>query len=329
VTRGVATAPAAIALAAFCAMAGARCSFAAEAAGGAPARVTAVVLGVAQDGGVPHLGCSRACCRAARRDPRRAHRVASIGIVHEAGGSPAHLYLIDATPDMRSQIDSLAGAAGAVDRPAGLPVDGVFLTHAHIGHYTGLMFFGKESMAAREVPVHATERMIGFLSGNAPWSRLIERGQISARPFRPGEEVRPAPGLSITPLRVAHREEDSDVVGFLVAGPSRRLLYVPDIDAWERWDQDIAALVREVDVAILDGTFFSAGELPGRSLAEIPHPLMGDTMDRLAAVAGPSHRVLFAHLNHSNPALRRGSAERRTVRARGFEVAADGMRFPL
>jgi pyrroloquinoline quinone biosynthesis protein B len=292
-------------------------------------RVTAVVLGVAQDGGVPHLGCDRACCLEARRDPARAHRVASLGLIQEQTGAPPRLFLVDATPDMRSQIDSLQQAAGSPARPPGLPVDGVLLTHAHIGHYTGLMYLGKESMAARAVPVHATARMIGFLAGNSPWRRLIERGQITPHAIAAGGVLALAPGLSITPLRVAHREEDSDVVGFLVAGPSRRLLYIPDIDAWERWDQDIASLVRQADVALLDGTFFSGDELPGRSMEDIPHPFVRSTVDRLAAVVGPAHRVVFVHMNHGNPLLRPGSNEQRDVQARGFELAADGMRFPL
>ncbi|MGH9870704.1 MAG: MBL fold metallo-hydrolase [Candidatus Polarisedimenticolia bacterium] len=292
-----------------------------------PATVTAVVLGVAQDGGLPHLGCVRPCCEAARRDPSRAQRVASLGLVVEAPPGPPALYLLDATPDLRSQVDTLASIAKS-PRPPGLPVDGIFLTHAHVGHYTGLMYLGKESMAARGVPVHATPRMIEFLKGSAPWRRLLEWGHIDARPLEMDRAVTLAAGVTVTPLRVPHRDEDSDTVGFVVAGPSRRLLYVPDTDAWEAWDRDVASLVGGVDVALLDGSFHGSAEIPGRAMADIPHPMIPATMQRLERVR-EGRRILFIHLNHSNPALSVGSDERRAVEARGFEVATDGMRLPL
>jgi pyrroloquinoline quinone biosynthesis protein B len=292
--------------------------------------VTAMVLGVAQDGGLPHLGCTRACCRAAREDPSRARRVAALGIVVR-DGSRARLFTVDATPDFRSQVDSLQRAApDAEARPSGAnPLDGVFLTHAHIGHYTGLMYLGKESMAARGVPVWATPRMITFLEGNAPWRRLVEGGHVALSPLRFDEAVEPVTGLRVTPVRVPHRDEDSDTVGFVLAGPRRSLLYIPDVDAWEKWDRDIASVVSAADVSLIDGTFFGPGELPGRSMTEVPHPLIRSSMDRLEPAVRAGRRVLFIHLNHSNPALQADSAERAEILKRGFEVADDGMRIPL
>ncbi len=303
-------------------------SMAAEPEAGTP-RVHALVLGTAQDGGVPHLGCTRECCEPARRDPGRSHRVASLALIAEAVGGPRKVFLIDATPDLRSQLDSALGGKGRRERPPRLPVDGILLTHAHIGHYTGLMYLGRESMAARGVPVLATESMIRFLSGNGPWKRLVSGGHIELRPMEPGRAIELVPGLTVEPFRVPHRQEESDVVGFLVRGPSRKLVYIPDIDAWERWDTDIARLVESVDAALLDGTFFSPHEVPGRPLDEIPHPLISASMDRLASQVREGHRVVFIHLNHTNPALREGSQERSEVERRGFEIASDGLKLPL
>ena len=295
-----------------------------------PARsVYAQVVGVAQDGGLPHVGCSKTCCQAARKDPSRVQRVASLALVAAEAGSADRVFLIDATPDFRSQLDSALGPSGFEARATGLPLDGILLTHAHVGHYAGLIYLGRESAGARGVPVHATARMASFLSGNGPWKRLVEAGNIALKVLEPGRGVNLAPGLTVEPLRVPHREEESDVVGYLVAGPSRRLVYLPDVDDWGRWDRDIAQIVASVDVALLDGTFYSPRDLGTRSIAEIPHPMITATMDRLQEQVRLGRRVVFIHLNHSNPALQTDSAERMEMSRRGFEVAADGLRLSL
>src|SRR5262245_34858639 len=237
--------------------------------------VTAVVLGIAQDGGVPHIGCPQELCVAARKDPRLRRRVASLGLVD--GGQR---FLIDATPDLPSQLDSLTGGS-LPDRRH--PLDGILLTHAHIGHYTGLMYLGREALDTRGVPVYATRRLARFLRENGPWSQLVALRNIELKEIEPGQELALTPRLKVTALSVPHRDELSDTVGFRVRGPSRGLLYIPDIDKWERWDHKLEDEVGKVDVALLDGTFEDAGEIPGRTIADIPHPLVGETAARLAA----------------------------------------------
>jgi pyrroloquinoline quinone biosynthesis protein B len=286
----------------------------------APARVYAVVLGIAQDGGVPHIGCREEPCVSARRRTERRRRVASLGLVDERSG---RRYLIDATPDLPAQLESLHGGRAWPDPRR--PVDGIFLTHAHAGHYTGLMYLGREALGARGVPVYATPRLAAFLRGNGPWSQLVTLGQIDLRELPAGQELALAADLKVTPLAVPHRDEYSDTVGFRVRGPSRSLLYIPDIDKWERWDRRIEDEVANVDTALLDGTFLDAGELPGRSLAEIPHPLAAETAARLR---GTRASVLLIHLNHTNRLLRDG-AERRRWLARGLDVAQEGQELPL
>jgi pyrroloquinoline quinone biosynthesis protein B len=289
--------------------------------GGAPAfaaalpPVRAVVLGIAQDGGVPHIGCTQPVCVRARRDPARRERVACLGLVDDRAGAR---FLIDATPDLPSQLDSLNQGRTVADPRR--PVDGILLTHAHIGHYTGLMYLGREALGARAVPVYATARMASLLRTSGPWSQLVALGQIELREVEPGREVVLTPSLAVTPVRVPHRDELSDTVGYVVRGPGQSLLYVPDIDKWEKWDRRVEDEVARVGVALLDGTFFSADELPGRSITEVPHPTVGETTARLAAL---SSRVTFIHLNHTNRLLWDGRA-RRDLARRGFTVAADG-----
>ena len=274
-----------------------------------------------QDGGVPHIGCRQPFCVSARRDPSLRRRVACLGLVDELSGLR---FLIDATPDLASQIESLNEGHAVADPRR--PVDGVLLTHAHIGHYTGLMYLGREALGARGVPVYATPRMAAFLRGNQPWRQLVDLGQIEIREALPGSEI--AIGhFRVTPVTVPHRDELSDTVGFRVRGPSRSLLYIPDIDKWERSNLQIAAEVAAVDVALLDGTFREAAEIPGRSLADIPHPLVDETMTLLAAPALQG-RVHFIHLNHTN-ALLWDADLARGIETRGFRVAREGDIFPL
>ena len=255
----------------------------------------AVVLGIAQDGGVPHIGCRQDLCAAARRDPSRRQRVASIGLVDTDGAR----FLIDATPDLASQVESLWGSEAPPDRQR--PVSGILLTHAHVGHYAGLMFLGREALGARGVPVYATARMCRFLRENGPWSQLVALGNIELREVVPGTEVALSKHLRVTPFAVPHRDELSDTVGFRVRGPERTLIYVPDIDKWERWDRRIEDEVARADVALLDGTFLEASEIPGRTQADIPHPLVGETAARLPAAL--RSRVRLIHLNHTNRLL--------------------------
>jgi len=283
--------------------------------------VRAVVLGIAQDGGVPHIGCRQPLCVAARRDPARRQRVACLGLIDDGSGQR---FLVDATPDLASQLDSL-NEGRALANPK-RPVDGILLTHAHIGHYAGLMYLGREALAADHVPILCTPRMAAFLQENEPWKQLARLGQIEIREVLVGHEV--AMGhFQVTPITVPHRDEFSDTVGYRVRGPSRSLLYIPDIDKWERWDRKVADEVAGVDVALVDGTFEDAAEVPGRSLAEIPHPLVGETMALLSPPALRG-RVHFIHLNHTNRLLWDPAAVQ-AIEARGFRLARDGEAFPL
>jgi len=280
----------------------------------------AVVLGIAQDGGVPHIGCEQELCVSARRDSARRQRVASLGLVDERASAR---FVIDATPDFASQLDSLNEGRVLKDRRK--PVDGILLTHAHIGHYTGLMYLGREALGASGVPVYATPRMGRFLRENGPWSQLVSLGNIVLREIEPGRKFALTPDLEVTALVVPHRDEFSDTVGYLVRSPSGSLLYLPDIDKWEKWGWAIEDVVAQVDAAFLDATFFSLEELPGRSQGEVPHPLVGETMQRLARLAP---RVRFLHVNHTNRLLFDAVAQRE-VESRGFRVAHDGDVLPL
>jgi len=280
----------------------------------APPLVEAVVLGIAQDGGVPHIGCLQKLCVEARRDRSKRRLVASLGLIDDRAGKR---FVIDATPDFAEQVERLGR----------LP-DGILLTHAHIGHYLGLAQLGREVANTREMPVYCTPSMARFLRENGPWKRLVALGNIAIQEIEPGREFRLTDSLRVTALRVPHRDEDSDTVAYLIAGPAKKLLWLPDIDKWEKWDRRIEDVVSETNVAFLDGTFSSADEIPGRSIAEIPHPLVPETMARLTESSTPPNRVFFVHLNHTNRLLWDPAAVRQ-LRKKGFGVASEGQRVPL
>ena len=278
--------------------------------------VEANLLGIAQDGGVPHAGCDCANCSRAWVDPAFRQFVACLGLVDRANRQS---WLIDATPDFREQLHALYNLA------PDCPLAGIVLTHAHMGHYTGLIHLGREAMCTRDLPVYATPRLASFLHDSAPWSQLVALGNIELRLLTPGTDTQLSPDLHLTPVLVPHRDELSDTLALVVHGPARRLFYCPDIDAWDKWEHNLRDFVAGMDVALLDATFFSANELPGRDLSEISHPLVTDTAERLAKV---DCDVRLIHLNHTNPLLAPGP-ERDWLAARGISVGAFGERWVL
>lgn len=279
-----------------------------------------VVLGRAQDGGLPHLGCERAeCCAAARRSGR-VETPACLGI---CGGDGGALILVEATPAIETQIAELQRRT-SIEGRGRKPVDAILLTHAHIGHYLGLAQLGREVAATQAMPLFVSQRMATFLRDNGPWSQLVALGQIELRDFAPPSRFRLTQGIDVEAIPVPHRDEFSDTLAFRIHGPHRTVLFCPDIDAWERNPGLLERLLDGVDVAYLDGTFYDGRELPERARSEIPHPPMVDTMDRLQAfVKAHPGSVRFIHLNHTNPAWN-DDVIAASIEARGFRIAQVG-----
>jgi pyrroloquinoline quinone biosynthesis protein B len=287
-----------------------------------PERVELVVLGNVQDGGSPHIGCGRPCCRNLFLRPRSERRVVSLGLISRAWGETA---LFEATPDLPSQWATLAERSG-VSQPSA-----IFLTHAHMGHYTGLMHLGREALGANGVRVGAMPRMAEFLATNGPWSQLVELGNIDVFSLQEDQAV-PLfhEEVSVTPLRVPHRDEFSETVGYRIEGPKRSALFIPDIDKWTVWERSLVEELARVDLAFVDATFFDAAEVNHRDMAEIPHPFVVETMAMLDSLPeSEREKIHFIHMNHTNPLLDPESAPSREVEEKGYRVAREGMTFGL
>lgn len=274
--------------------------------------VRVVVLGSGQDGGVPQTGFHPSA-----GPPRTA---TSIAVVTREGSA----VLLDASPDLRTQQRRLLDTDPWYgSRRSGSAFDAVFLTHAHMGHYTGLVHFGPEAHNTDRLPVYMTESMGKYLTANQPWSRLFRLGNLESRIIRAGESVNPVAGVSIRPFLVPHRAEFTDTVGFSITAPGLSVCYLPDIDAWEPWKEAMEVLAAH-SVVLVDGTFYDESEPSGRSSDEVPHPPIRESLDRFAEIAN-STDVIFIHLNHSNPAADPESGAARMVRDRGYRIAVDGM----
>lgn len=236
-----------------------------------------VVLGTAQDGGYPQAGCNNACCAGAWKDASVARYVSCLALVDPEQN---YAWLFDITPDFRQQWKLLQRITND-----SIKLAGIFLTHAHAGHYTGLINTGREMMNMRSLPVYAMPRMKKFLESNGPWSLLVELGNIKLHAMSEGVGI-PLPGaLTVVPIIVPHRDEFSETVGFRIGHLSTSMLFIPDIDKWEKWDRSLGNEVKSSRYAFIDATFFSTDELPGRNMKEVPHPLVNESMGLLANLA--------------------------------------------
>jgi len=278
------------------------------------------VLGIAQDGGYPQAGCTAEHCLRHWRGEEKKRQVVSLGLTDQASGQN---WLFEATPDFTAQLQQLQQASGSSN------LSGIFLTHAHMGHYAGLLQLGREAMGAQGMPVYVMPKMKEFLENNAPWSQLVSLGNIKLILMEADQPIQLSSNLRVTPLKVPHRDEFSETVGFRIETAEKSLLFIPDIDKWPLWDRDIRAEVARVDVALLDATFYKDGELPNRNMSEIPHPFVAETISLFSSLSeGEKRKVKFIHFNHTNPLIFEGP-ERKQVKNLGFGVATEGERIEL
>jgi pyrroloquinoline quinone biosynthesis protein B len=275
-----------------------------------------VILGNVQDAGSPHMGCEKACCKELFKTPDPSRKVVSIGIVDP---NNKKYWMIEASPDFSTQSRLLKDISNFEHSKT---PDGIFLTHAHIGHYSGLMYLGKESFNSDNVPVYAMTRMKGFLIQNGPWSQLFKLENIKINNIDHEKIFSLSNKITITPFLVPHRDEFSETVGFKIKGPNKSILFIPDIDKWGKWNKSLLTEIKKVDLALVDGTFYDAEEVNHRDISEIPHPFIVETIELFKSEKKElKSKIKFIHLNHTNPLLNDNSNATKKINEQGFSVA--------
>lgn len=283
-----------------------------------------VILGTAQDAGSPQIACEKECCKNLFENTNNERQIVSLGLIDSENHKT---YLFEATPNIGKQMKMITKYEPNSTKEF---VDGIFLTHAHIGHYTGLMYLGKEAMDANNIPLYVMPRMKNFLSKNGPWNQLISRKNVQIQELKNEQAVNLSKTIKVTPILVPHRDEYSETVGYRINGPKKSALFIPDIDKWNKWDKNIVDEIKKVDYAFLDAAFYSGKEINNRDISEIPHPFVIESFETFKNLSKTEkEKIIFIHFNHTNPLLNPESQEAKTVSNKGYKVGKINSVFEL
>lgn len=279
-----------------------------------------IILGITQDAGYPQIGCDKECCKKFWDKKIAKQKVSSLALFDP---STNQKWIFDATPDLTGQMHD-------ADKLQQGNLSGIFLTHAHIGHYTGLMYLGREALNTKEIPVYAMPRLYDYLNTNGPWSQLVRLKNIQLQKLKADSSIKLTDKISITPILVPHRDEFSETVGYSIKTGNKTVLFIPDIDKWQKWERDIKQLVKQFDYLFLDGTFYKEDELPGRNMREVPHPFIQESVDLFNDLSlTEKQKIWFIHFNHTNPLIDKSSTQYKEVKSKGFNVAVEGLKISL
>jgi len=279
------------------------------------------ILGNVQDAGLPHIGCQHKFCKE-KFNEFEEYFTTSIAVIDPLNKK---YILFETTPDLPYQLNYLEKK---IFKKFILP-ESVFITHAHIGHYAGLMYFGREALGSKDLNVNVLPRMANFLNTNGPWSQLVEINNINIREINFGVKTNHLINISVTPIMVPHRDEYSETAAYEIIGTNKKALFIPDIDKWEKWDKNLIELVREFDYLLLDATFFDSKEI-NRDISEIPHPLVSETISLFDNLTNEDKsKVYFIHMNHTNMMLDPKSELTDYVISKGFNIARLGHKLEL
>ena len=279
------------------------------------------ILGNVQDAGLPHIGCQHKFCKE-KFSEFEEYFTTSIAVVDPA---EKKYILFEASPDIPYQLNYLEKE---IFNEFLLP-ESIFITHAHIGHYTGLMYFGREALGAKNLIIKVLPKMSNFLKTNGPWSQLVDINNIKIQKLSFGSKTNELRNITVTPIQVPHRDEYSETAGFIIEGRNKKALFIPDIDKWEKWDKNLKQLVYEFDYLLLDATFYDSKEI-NRDISEIPHPLVTETINLLDDLSSEhKNKVYFIHMNHTNLMLDPNSELTKQVVNKGFNITRLGLKLSL
>lgn len=286
--------------------------------------VSVTILGTAQDGGIPQAGCSCERCNEAHKDLRLRKYPVSLGII----GTDGSKHIIEVTKNLSEQLMIWSTNGNELFIP-----ETVSITHLHLGHVEGIGQFGKPVMASKEVDVFLSHKNKNIFDERSDIKLMIEENNIRthAKNFNQLFEPMQGCGFSLQFISIPHRSELGDTAAIIIKGNKRNILFMPDQDSWEETleyysKENIRGFLKMFDIneALIDGTFWSMEELPGRNISEIPHPTIQDSLKLLGKRMENDPRISFLHLNHSNPVNDIGSKQRKLVEENGWRVSEIG-----
>jgi pyrroloquinoline quinone biosynthesis protein B len=293
------------------------------------------VLGAAAGGGFPQWNCNCPQCRAVRDGSRPCQpRTQSSATV---SADYRRWFLLNASPDLRTQIDSFPALHPQQLRDS--PLQAVLLTDAELDHTLGLLLLRE----AGRLEVHATTTVHEILcAGTALLHTLSAYAHVKWRPVVPGREVALADGLSYRAFpvpttkraRFGIREGEESVVGYRITNgyTGKALVYLPSA---QQLTASVRAHLEGCTYLLFDGTCWQDDELiqlgiarkTAREMGHLPISGAGGSLEQLAPL--PIERKIYIHINNTNPILLEDAPERRIVEEHGLEVAADGLELEV
>jgi len=303
----------------------------------------AIVLGAAAGGGVPQWNCGCANCQEARGPRRDPVQSASTQVSIAVSANDRDWILINASPDLRQQINAtpqLHPRAGALRHS---PIAGVILTNAEVDAIAGLLSLREGSPFS----IYAPTEVLDVLRDNNIFRVLdatkVPRVSVGARErFEPqisGNSI----GLRITSFQVPGKpalyikdqaaDRDGPTIGLRIedmfGGKS-----ICVVTACARVTDELKTQIADCDILLFDGTLWRDDELIAAGLGNqtgkrMGHQAMGGADGVIATFAGvKAGRKVFVHINNSNPVWH-ASPEREAAERAGWEIGYDGMEFTL
>ncbi|TFV78826.1 pyrroloquinoline quinone biosynthesis protein PqqB [Bradyrhizobium frederickii] len=305
-----------------------------------------VVLGAAAGGGVPQWNCGCEGCRAARKGGPELHRTqASVAF----SGDGENWFLINASPDLRQQLNAtpqLHPRAGALRHS---PIAGVILTNSEVDAVAGLLSMRESS----PFTIYAHDKVLAILASNSIFNVLnekhVRRQPISIRePFEPRLTHGARSGLEVLPFAVSGKSAwylegkahpggtngDGDTLGLKITDKATGK-YFYFIAACADVTDALKAEIDGASLVFFDGTVWRDDEMiraglghkTGKSMGHVAMSGDDGAIARLADL--DIDRKIFLHINNSNPALLPASPERKAAEAAGWQIPADGTEIVL
>jgi pyrroloquinoline quinone biosynthesis protein B len=306
------------------------------------------VLGSAAGGGFPQWNCNCRNCVAVRAGtPGFRARTQSSLAVSRDGESWA---LLNASPDLRQQLGQTPELhANPKHGLRHSPIKAAVLTNGDVDHVIGLVNLRE----AQPFSIYGTDRVLDIIKSNNVFQVLAE--PLVPRITLPLDKAVPLSGAGVdlgltveafaVPGKVALYLEDAsagedfgtqegDTIGLKVSDPQSKtsFFYIPGCATV---DAQLAARLKGASLVFFDGTLFTDEEmieqgLLGKTGARMGHISMSGPAGSIAAFSQLGvGRLIYVHINNSNPALDENSAARKSIDGAGWEVGYDGLEVRL